>query len=219
MQAGNAGMPSPSAFLASGGPPPVGPPSPLLSWTSGSHPETVARSATGDYTVNLGVGNAPLSAKLVVAAGAAGGERCNDVQSISAGLEVKCYDRGGARADGTFYTVQVAGGRPGQRFGFAFANNADGTSYTPLATTAFNSSGGTIHITRPSTGHFTVDFAGLQTPSGHTENVQVSAISGSLVSCNAVDWSNSSDGLQVAVECRNGAGQFVNARYEVMVIE
>jgi hypothetical protein len=220
MIVGDSVMPSPSAFLASGGPAPVPAPSALLSWTTGSHPETVTHNAAaGDYNVNFGVGNAPLSAKLVTAGGAAGGERCNDAQGISSGLEVKCYDRSGAPADGTFYTAQIAGGRPGQRFGFAFANDRQSASYTPLTSTAFNSSGGAIVATRSSVGHYGIDFAGLQKQSGHTENVQVTAIGTALVTCNVVRWNNSADGLQVFVECRDGASQFADTRYEVMVIE
>jgi hypothetical protein len=220
MVLGDSVMPPPSAFLSSGGPAPLPPLSALLSWTSGSHPQTVTHnSAAGDYNVNLGVGNAPLSAKLVSAIGTGGGERCNNAQSISAGLEVRCYDRSGAAADEMFYTVQVAGGRPGQRFGFAFANQSNSASYVPVSSTAFNSSGGAITITRPSVGHYVVDFAGLQKQGGHTENVQVTSIAQALVTCNVVGWNNSSDGLQVAIECRNGATQFVDSRYEVMVIE
>src|SRR5262249_10333826 len=135
------------------------------------------------------------------------------------GLEVKCYGRNGAPADGTFYTAQIAGGRPGQRFGFAFANDRQASSYTPLSTTAFNSSGGAITATRSSVGQYRIDFGGLQKASGHAENVQVTGIGTALVTCNVVGWSNSSDGLEVSVECRDGAGNLVDSRYEVMVIE
>lgn len=63
-------------------------------------------------------------------------------------------------------------------------------------------------------------FTGLQKEDGHTENVQVTSMGeGALVTCHVVQWSNSADGLQVRVECRDGAAQFVDARYEVMVIE
>jgi hypothetical protein len=220
MVLGSSVLPSPSAFLSSGGLSALPPVNSLLSWTSGRHPETVTHNAAvGDYNVDLGVGNAPLSAKLVTPQGAGGGERCNNAQVISAGLEVKCYDQKGAPTDGIFYVTQVAGGRPGQRFGFAFANNATAASYTPLTTTSFNSSGGAITITHPSVGRYVANFAGLQKQAAHTENVQVTALGGTLTMCNAVSWSNSADGLQVAIECRDGASQLVNARYEVMVIE
>jgi len=63
------------------------------------------------------------------------------------------------------------------------------------------------------------NFAGLQKQPGHTENVQVTAINAGLITCNTTGWSNSVDGLQVAIECRNATQQFVNARYEVMVVE
>jgi len=217
---GDSVLPSPSAFLSSGGLAPLQAPDATFSWTTGSHPETVTHNAaTGDYNVNFGVGNAPLSAKLVTAFGANDGERCNDAQGISGGIEVKCYDRNGAPFDGHFFTAQIAGGRAGQRFGFAFANDRQSASYTPLTSTALNSSGGAILATRSSVGHYLIDFAGLQTQIGHTENVQVTGIGTALVTCNVVRWNNSADGLEVSVECRDGASQFVDARYEVMVIE
>jgi hypothetical protein len=213
-------MPSPSAFLASGGPAPVPAPSPLLSWTSGRHAETVTHGGgVGSYLVNLGVGNAPLSAKIVTANGAHGGERCANAQGISGGLEVRCYDKGGAPADGMFYTVQLATGKPGRRFGVVFANQASSPSYTPLASTSVNSSGGPITITRSAIGHYLVEFTGLQKQIGHTENVQVTAISALVVTCNAVSWSSSPTGLQIAVECRKDGTSFADSRYEVMVVE
>jgi hypothetical protein len=220
MVLGDSVMPAPSAFLESGGSAPLAALDPRFNWTSGRHPQAVTHNASaGDYNVILGVGNAPLSAKLVTPHGANGGERCNIAAVISGGLELKCYDRAAAPADGRFYTVQVAGGRPGQRFGFAMANNASAASYTPLASTSFNSSGGAITITHPSAGRYVANFAGLQKQAGHSENVQVTAMGGGLTTCNAVDWSNSVDGLQVTIECRNGALQLANTRYEVMVIE
>jgi hypothetical protein len=49
--------------------------------------------------------------------------------------------------------------------------------------------------------------------------VQVTPIGTSLTSCNVVRWNNSGNGLQAIIECRNRAGQFVDSRYEVLVIE
>src|SRR5262249_10221865 len=72
---GTTAFPGPSAFLPSGGAAPLPPPSPDLSWTSGTHAQTVTHNTgAGDYSVNLGVGNAPQSAKLVTAGGPVGGE-------------------------------------------------------------------------------------------------------------------------------------------------
>lgn len=215
---GNSVLPSPSAFVEGGGPAPLPPLNPFLSWTTGRlAPSVTHNAATGDYNVLLGTGNAALSAKLVTALGS--GARCNDAAGISGGLEVKCYDRNAAPADGQFYTIQIAGGRPGHRYGFALANNSIAASYIPFTTSSFNSSGGVITITHPSTGHYVANFAGLAKQPGQAENVQVTADSSLLTTCGTTGWSNSADGLQVAIECRDAAGQLINTRYYVLVIE
>ena len=40
-----------------------------------------------------------------------------------------------------------------------------------------------------------------------------------LSTCNVVRWDNAADGLTVVVECRDGAGQFIDSAYAVLVIE
>lgn len=215
---GNQSVPTPSAFAFSGGSPPVPPMNPAWSWTSSNSAQSVTHNpAVGDYNVLLGTGNTPKSAKLVTASG--GGARCNDAQGISGGLRVRCYDTSAAPSDQRFWVVQVAGGVGNRRVGFALANLATIASYTPNASTSFNSSGGAITATRPSVGHYAINFAGLQKLAGHTENVQVTAVGPSLTTCNVVSWNNSSDGLTVRVECRNGAGGFRDSLYTVLVLE
>ena len=68
-------------------------------------------------------------------------------------------------------------------------------------------------------GHYAINFAGLQKLAGHSENVQVTAVGPSLTTCNVVSWNNSSDGLTVRVECRNGAGGFTDSLYTALVLE
>jgi hypothetical protein len=220
MVVGNQSVPTPSAFVMSGGAAPVPPPNPAWSWTSAVHPITVThRAGAGDYDVLLGTGNTPRSAKLVTAT-SAGGTRCNNATGISGGLRVRCYDWTGAPTDQGFSVVQIGGGRPGKRIGFAIANLATTASYTPATNSSFNSSGGAITATRSAVGRYAMNFAGLQKLAGRTEHVQVAAaIASVLTTCNVVFWTNSADGLVANIECRNGSGQLVDARYDVLVIE
>lgn len=219
MVVGNQSVPTPSAFVMSGGAAPVPPPNPAWSWTSGNQPITVTHLAgIGEYDVLLGTGNTPRSAKLVTAT-SGGGSRCNNLTGISGGLRVRCHDWTGAAADLGFSVVQIAGGRPGKRIGFAVANLPTTASYTPATNSSFNSSGGAITATRSAVGRYAMGFAGLQKLGGATEHVQVAAIASALATCNVVSWGNSADGLLANIECRSGAGQLVDARYHVLVIE
>jgi hypothetical protein len=115
----------------------------------------------------------------------------------------------------------VAGARTGRRLGFALADLATTASYTPQANTSFNSSGGAVIASRSSVGHYTMKFVGLQKPPGHSDHVQVTGVGSLLRTCQLFAWSASGDGtgLQAAVECRDAAGQFVDTRYEILVIE
>jgi hypothetical protein len=218
MVVGNQSLPLQSAFVMSGGPSPVPPPNPAWSWTSADNRITVTHNpAPGSYNVRLGLGNTPKSAKLVTGLWS-GGTRCNH-GIITGGLQVRCYDWTGAATDQGFSVVQVASGRPGRRIGFAQAHEPGFASYTPHPSLSFNSAGGAITATKSSVGHYAMNFAGLQQLTGRTEHVQVTAVSGPLSTCNVVSWGNSTDGLQVFVECRNGAGQFMDLEYQVLVIE
>jgi probable HAF family extracellular repeat protein len=212
---GNQSVPAPSTFVFSGGGAPIPPPNPAWSWTSGNDAIAVSHNpGAGDYNVLLGTGK---SAELVTASG--GARRCNNAGGTSGGLRVRCYDLNGAPSDERFWVVKVAGGLPDRRLGFAVANQPAAASYTPAASTAFNSSGDAIIATRSSVGRYAIAFAGLQKPAGHTEHVQVTSIGTTLSTCNVVNWGNSDNRLRVLVECRNGAGQFVDSQYGVLVIE
>jgi hypothetical protein len=53
-----------------------------------------------------------------------------------------------------FSVVQIAGGQPGRRAGFAVANLPTTASYTPAINRSFNSSGGAIIATRSAVGRY-----------------------------------------------------------------
>lgn len=216
---GNKSVPFLSAFVETGGLAPVPPPDPTASWTTGRiQPSALHDGPLGDYNVLLGTGNTAMSAKIVTAIGNTP-TRCNYASGISGGVEVRCYDRTGAAADALFSVLQIAGGRTGRRAGFAIADLATSPSYAPSSVSAYNSSGGAITATRSSVGHYAMNFAGLGKLAGHTEHVQVVGMGTLLRTCNVVSWGNSATGLQVNVECRDGAGHFVDTRYDVLVIE
>ena len=223
---GNQSLPGDSAFVISGGPArdPALDLDPAWNWTSipGRWITVTYNEAPGDYDVRLGTGNTPISAKLVT--GTTGvGTRCNHAQEPSGGLRVRCYDQTGAPSDQGFSVVQVAGGRLGRRLGFGAVLAASVPS--PSVHHAFNSAGGAITATRSSAGHYAMHFAGLQQLPGRTEHVQVTS-RGLLSTCNVVRWEDAADGLglTVFVECRDGAGRFIDSTeedsgYTVLVIE
>lgn len=217
---GNASLPSPSAFVITGGAAPVPPPSPLVSWTTGRvAPSATHNAALGDYNVQLGTGNTAQSVKLVTASG--GGGRCNYAAAVSGGIEVRCYDATGAAADHSFSVLQVAGARTDRRLGFALADKPTTASYTTDPGLSFNSSGGAILVERGLVGRYSIKFVGLQKQPGHSEIVQVTAVGYPLRSCQIFAWATSGDGtsLQAAVECRDANGDFIDSRYEILVME
>jgi hypothetical protein len=114
--------------------------------------------------------------------------------------------------------VQIAGGKPGRRFATTLVHQVTLPTSSGHPDATFSSSGGAITITRSSVGRYLVELAGLQKEPGHTENVQVSALSTLPRTCNAVDIRNSATGLQVSVECRQGAAM-VDARFQLTVLE
>jgi hypothetical protein len=102
-------------------------------------------------------------------------------------------------------------------FGYARANNPTASSYTPTAAYSYNSSGGTITITRSSTGSYAVRFRGLGghgTAGGH---VQVTAYGSGSEACKVSSWSSLGPDFIVYVRCFTVAGTPVNTQYTVLV--
>jgi probable HAF family extracellular repeat protein len=224
MVLGNDALASSSAFVVAGGAPPLAArPSPLTSWTTGAEPILATHNGPpGNYSVLLGTGSIPRSAKIVTGQQAAG-TRCRNVRASFSEVEVQCHDHRGTPADRRFSILQVAGGRRGRRLGFAVADQEDAASYTPDSSTSFSSSGGAITATRSSAGRYRIDFVGQQKEPGHTETVHVTPVGTTPASCNVVAWANFEGlpvrGLSVFVECRDLASQFVDTHYQVLIIE
>ena len=194
-------------------------PNPLASYTSGPGPMVITHNApAGSYNVNLGTG-LQRGTTFMVSAIAGFWNLCKIGQWAASAAEVRCFDYAGAPKDSPFWILQVEGGRPGRRLGFAFAHLLTTPSYTPNPALSFNSSGGAITATRLSAGRYTIEFAGLQKFAGHTENVQLTPRGSGVSLCGVVAWVNSATGLRVVVECRNKNGVFTDSRYDVLVIE
>lgn len=125
-----------------------------------------------------------------------------------------------AEVDGTTGTATVKIGSDDNRIGYALADQpAAAATYTPGASTSFNSSGGAISVTRASVGVYTVRFAGLGRPAGGHDNVQVSGYSGtSPIYCNPQMWDASGADMVVPVRCFLSDGTLADSKFTILVI-
>jgi hypothetical protein len=87
------------------------------------------------------------------------------------------------------------------KVGWVYADQPASASYTPSTLYSFNSSGGTVGITRGSTGSYQVTFSGLN--SNLVSNVLVSGYSTSGT-CKVAGWNNST--ASISVLCFDAAG-------------
>lgn len=106
---------------------------------------------------------------------------------------------------------------PGDRLGYAWANNASAASYTPSVPYSHNSSGGPINITRQAAGRYRVRFNGLGGSGIVGGNVQVTAYGPGSQTCKVVSWGSGGSHFLVNVRCFNAAGALVDTRYTVLV--
>jgi hypothetical protein len=103
------------------------------------------------------------------------------------------------------------------RIGYVWANQPSSPTYTPSTTYAHNSTDGAITITRGSTGHYAVRFAGLGGsghPGGH---VQVTAYGSGSEACKVASWASGGADFIANVRCFNAAGALIDTRYTVLV--
>lgn len=194
-------------------------PNPLASYSTGPGSPLITHNAlAGDYTVKFGTGT-PAHSIFLVGAQAGFRNLCKVGAWQSFSIRVRCFDAAGAPHDTHYWAMQVEGGRPGRRLGFAFTHHPTLPSYTPNLRFAFNSSGGAITATRSGVGQYAIEFTGLQKLAGHTEQVQITPWGPGPSVCNVMSWGNSATGLWVSVECRKLNGNLTDARYNVLVIE
>jgi hypothetical protein len=102
--------------------------------------------------------------------------------------------------------------------GYVWANDPTSASYTPLASRAYNWTGGPIRITRPAgtTGRYVVTFTGLSAALGAKSTVKATGYGGGNSYCKPVTGYLVSD--KVEVRCYKGAtGTPVNSRFTLVV--
>jgi hypothetical protein len=125
-----------------------------------------------------------------------------------------------AEVDGKTGTATVAVASNDNRMGYALADQptAAGT-YEPNAATRYNSSGGTIDVTRSATGVYSVRFAGLGRAPGQRDNVQVAAYNGTLpVYCKPASWDAAGADLRVAVNCLSPNGVPTDSPFTILAL-
>jgi hypothetical protein len=119
---------------------------------------------------------------------------------------------------GTTGSAVVSVGAGDARIGYALADQPAASTYSPAASTSFNSSGGAITVTRANTGIYTVTFAGLGRPPGGRDNVQVSAVGTAPVYCKAKAWDGSSADLVVNILCVDKTATSVDSKFTILAI-
>ncbi len=199
---------------------------PAHTYASFAERVAIARSTAGSYLVqwNATGDNTPQNYFVSTYGGAP--DLCK-VSSWNRGVwaSVICYNPSGALADARFSLLMVESGRPGKRFGFAWANDPVsplGTPYTPSLEYQRTSSGGIVTVTRRATGQYVVSFPGLAKSGSRPETVHVSPYGGGLFACQVQGWSNSADAsaLEATVRCWNrGNGLPADTYFTVLVLE
>jgi hypothetical protein len=224
--ASDEGLSAASAFVTSGGPGPLPTPDTVSTWTAGPLPLTIDSAAPGVWDVRFGTGNVASSAKLVTTVSSAPRMSCVYGEGISGGLRVRCYDGTGAPAEVDmagapvrFATMQVARIDADRPLGFALAHLTTAASYTPEASTSYNSAGGAITATRSAPGRYAMRFAGLTPAPGREGHLQITPVGNQWMSCKAVSWLADAGDLVVSVECRNLSGQLADSRYGVLFLD
>lgn len=149
--------------------------------------------------------------------------RCqlNGYDLAGSGNGITCRNSGGGFSDAAFSLLWFTRGRPGFRYGYAFANNAGNTAgYAPPSDLSKNSSGGAITAKRIAAGTYQVSFAGLAHAAGATEAVQVSVFGQGGPFCTLVSWGNGgANELVVNVTCWDTLDLPADAPFNVLIVQ
>jgi hypothetical protein len=186
-------------------------PDSAYSFNSSGGAIAITRNAKGNYTVTFtGLGNG-LNSNVVVSAYGAGPDFCvSDGWTSPNGTDVTanvlCYNKLGDLADHSFtllYQARVHGNPTTPSVAFLLANEPSAANYTPDLTYQYNPGGALNTMTRSSAGNYTATLPDLTSKGG---TVIVSAYGGAPAHCQVTDWSNSSAGTTVNVNCTNAGG-------------
>ncbi|MEM6289539.1 MAG: hypothetical protein AAF845_20535, partial [Bacteroidota bacterium] len=99
---------------------------------------------------------------------------------------------------------------------YVWADQPTADSYTPDTDFSYNRGGGSILVTRSSTGRYAVNVEG-QTLIAGGGNVQVSAY-GSAASCVSNGWGSSGGDLVANVRCDNASGSPVDSEFTLLFV-
>jgi hypothetical protein len=223
---GDGSLPAPSAFAIGDQPTALQYlPDPKWSYTSGPYTLRVGHNPfVGGWDWGMGTG-AP-AGKIHLVNSHTAQELCQIAEYKSLGPSVRCFDTEGVGRDVQYQVLQVSRGRPGRRFGFAWADQyTSRVPYSPHPSYVYNSSGGAVQVQRLSFGYYKVFFQGLNSPNpDQHENVQITGFGASYSACNTNGWETVNHptlgtGLSVYVMCTNQNGQPTDSRFNLMVIE
>jgi hypothetical protein len=104
---------------------------------------------------------------------------------------------------------------------WVFGNNPAAAAYVPIASRAFNPSGGPIGISHPGAGQYIIRFGGLAPFASNglapfPGNVQVTANGGGPSYCAIASWGNAGADVVINIRCFNPAGVPTNMLYTVL---
>lgn len=192
-------------------------PSVEYSYNSSGQDIVITRQATGRYKVAVkGQATSPEMGVPMVTAYIGGTERCR-VESWGLGVSgdhetmVGCTTPAGNPVDVIFnFSLMHPPGGSGFGVGAALITgataNADGSQ-------AFTTGGGAISVTNPSTGQYTLSFAGVGSQgSGRNGNVQVAAYGNTSITCGIGGWSHDT-AFNVDILCHDPQGNPVNSAF------
>jgi hypothetical protein len=195
------------------------------SYSSSGQAVGVDQSAAGSYMVRLRAPRQEYPENYFVSTVGAGSEQCTvSTWNFGDWASVTCHAPSGARVDARFTLLMVEGGRPGKRFGFAWANDPSapyGQAYTPAPQYQRSSSGEAARITHLAAGEYEVEFPGLAIGGATAEIVQVSPFGSGLTSCQLAGWTGDVQrSLRAQVRCWNRAsGAREDGQFTVLVLE
>jgi hypothetical protein len=184
---------------------------------------SITRAGTGNYTVwMVGLGPEPAGHVMVTAYGLDDANVCkvghwNESSGQTRSINVLCFSPAGDPVDTLFTVTYVNGigllGVNGAAAGYVWAHDPTSSSYTPVGTYSYNSTGGVNTVTRLDVGRYSVIMPGLGLQDGH---VQVTAYGGGSARCRVARWSPSIVNEQVIdVLCTDAAGSPVDTLYTV----
>jgi hypothetical protein len=197
----------------------------LNTWSSSGQAVAVDRSAPGSYLVHLNAPRTTFPENYFISTVGGAPDLCK-VSSWNQGdwASVVCYSAAGAHTDARFTLLMLEEGRPGKRFGFAWANDPTAPidqPYAPPATYQRSSAGIPARVTRTGIGEYSVEFPGLANGGASAEIVQVSPFGAGLTTCQLQGWTEDSGAtLRAQVRCWNRASNVrEDGQFTVLVLE